>query len=163
MEVHHSIPIALRLVYKSQLFSHFRVAGWVTLYRLIHSQSTLSFLFSNCPSLLQFDRVQFVERAYREVSITTKLLIAWFTSTRGVYQMRTVKPVHFFRAKESLLIEVLHKLCISVQKTSHFSLYYFTSVVWVAEGGKGHFRRLFYFRWISMTSRNILQIFVVLQ
>ena len=87
------IPIALRLVYKSQLFSHFRVAGWVTLYRLIHSQSTLSFLFSNCPSLFQFDRVQFVERAYREVSITTKLLIAWFTSTRGVYQFRTVKPV----------------------------------------------------------------------
>ena len=119
MGVYHPIPIALRLVYKSRLFSHFRVAGWVTLYRLIHSQLTLSFLFSNCPSLLQFDRVQFVERAYREVSITIKLLIAWFTSTRGVYQFRTVKPVHFFRAKESLLIHLIHDLCMPVLDSNH--------------------------------------------
>ena len=126
------IPIALRLVYKSQLISHFRVAGWVTLYRLIHSQSTLSFLFSNCPSLLQFDRVQFVERAYREVSITTKLLIAWFTSTRGVYQFRTVKPVHFFRAKESLLIHLIHDLCMPVSDSNH-SWYIITTLCWLFE------------------------------
>ena len=42
------------------------------------------------------------------VSITTKLLIAWFTSTRGVYQMRLAKPVHLLRAKESLLIQVIN-------------------------------------------------------
>ena len=132
MEVHHSIPIVLRLVYKSQLFSHFRVVGWVTLYRLIHSQSTLSFLISNCPSLLQFDRVQFVERAYREVSITTKLLIAWFTSTRGVYQFRTVKPVHFFRAKESLLIHLIHDFCMPVSHSNH-SWYIITTLCWLFE------------------------------
>ena len=126
------IPIALRLVYKSQLISHFRVAGWVTLYRLIHSQSTLSFLFSNCPSLFQFDRVQFVERAYREVSITTKLLIAWFTSTRGVYQFRTVKPVYFFRAKESLLIHLIHDLCMPVSDSNH-SWYIITTLCWLFE------------------------------
>ena len=126
------IPIALRLVYKSQLISHFRVAGWVTLYRLIHSQSTLSFLFSNCPSLFQFDRVQFVERAYREVSITTKLLIAWFTSTRGVYQFRTVKPVHFFRAKESLLIHLIHELCMPVSDSNH-SGYIITTLCQLSE------------------------------
>ena len=85
--LHHSIPIA-KLP--------------------IHSQSRLSFLFSNYQSALQFDRRQFVERESRDVSITTKLLIAWFTSTRGVYQMRLAKPVHLLRAKESLLIQVIN-------------------------------------------------------
>ena len=114
------------------LTSLFRVAGWVTLYRLIHSQSTLSFLFSKFPSFLLFDRVQAVEMAFREVSITTKLLIAWFTSTRGVYQFRTVKPVHFFRAKESLLIHLIHELCMPVSDSNH-SGYIITTLCQLSE------------------------------
>ena len=55
----------------------------------------------------------------QERCLTTKLLIAWFTSTRGVYQFRTVKPVHFFRAKESLLIHLIHDLCMPVSDSNH--------------------------------------------
>ena len=40
------------------------------------------------------------------MSNTTKLLIAWFTSTKGVYQMQIGKHVQLYRAKESLLIQV---------------------------------------------------------
>ena len=66
------------------------------------------------------------------VSITTKLLIAWFTSTRGVYQFRTVKPVHFFRAKESLLIHLIHDLCMPVSDSNH-SWYIITTLCWLFE------------------------------
>ena len=53
-----------------------------------------------------------------------------------MYQIWIVKPVHLFRAKESLLIQVIN--CEYIQGSSHLSLdqYYFSSVVWVVEGGQ---------------------------
>ena len=73
---------------------------------------------SSCPTLHRL----YGRQQATSLSNTTKLLFAWFTSTRGVYQYHTQRATTaiccFFRAKESLLNFAKTETCWTLKLSS---------------------------------------------